>query len=75
MTIEKLLGLSTDELEKLSREDLSKYFADLLPLTRPRNVEQPKNTIKLARASAGLSALEALAKRQGLLADDESLDL
>lgn len=35
MTIEKLLGMSADELDKLTPAELEVYFAPYLAITRP----------------------------------------
>jgi len=40
MTIEKLLQCSADELEKMSDEELYKYFEPFLKFTRPELVEK-----------------------------------
>jgi len=60
MTIEKLIGLSTEDLESLSIEDLDKYFKPILSFTRPKNLKasdfksraQAKNTLNKRKNKA-----------------------
>lgn len=53
MTLEKLLGSSADELEKLSDKDLEVWAAQYWNVTRPAHVKQAKsasNNTKVATA-------------------------
>lgn len=40
MTIEKLLGMSADQLDKLTQAELEAYFAPYLQITRPVKKEK-----------------------------------
>ena len=42
MTLEKLIGCSADELEKMSPEDLVNWFSPLLRITRPELYAQER---------------------------------
>jgi hypothetical protein len=62
MTIEKLLGMSADELDKLTEVELKAYFAPYLNITRPERkisistVQQNKNAVVMSKLKqAGLS--------------------
>lgn len=61
MTIEKLLGMSADELDKLTEAELKAYFAPYLNITRPERkisvstVQQNKNAVVMSKLKkAGL---------------------
>ena len=43
MTIEKLLGMSADELDKLTQAELEAYFAPYLDITRPSQTKPSQN--------------------------------
>ncbi len=61
MTIEKLLGMSANELDKLTEAELKAYFAPYLNITRPERkinvstVQQSQNASMMAKLKkAGL---------------------
>lgn len=50
MTIEKLLGMSADQLDKLTKPELEAYFAPFLQIVRPAKVEGNGKKDKLLSA-------------------------
>ncbi len=44
MTIEEVIGMSADELEKMTQADYVKYFAEKLVITRPSPELRAKNS-------------------------------
>jgi N-glycosylase/DNA lyase len=75
MTIEKLCGLSADEMEAMTPEDLVREFAEYLPLTRPQKVvvieaKKTKAKKKLSNSvlleQAKVDRLKHLAEQFGL---------
>ena len=44
MTISEILGISVDELEKMSTEELTEHCKPFLNITRPDRAEKPSKT-------------------------------
>lgn len=68
MTIEKLLGMSADQLDKISKAELEVYFAPYLKITRPE-MAVPKKVAMAQKTNAVMSKLSkvnpSLAKELG----------
>lgn len=68
MTLEEILGLPADELEKITDKQWLEFIEPYLKVTRPELAEKPKQN-KSRPASARESLSEQKKKRaQGLLA-------
>ena len=68
MTIEKLLEMSADELDKLTQEQLNVYFAPHLVITHPDYLEEKpvKHNTKRTIAPDKIDEVNNLFKKFGL---------
>lgn len=70
MTIEELLECSADQLEAMSDEQLCKYFASYLNVTRPELVTRPeKDNHKVSMSGSKTSRVkdDKMARAQAIL--------
>lgn len=59
MTFEQLLEMSGDELDKMNKEELYKFFDTLLPKTRPElAIKSPENSKQIRRPSSRQERIE-----------------
>lgn len=68
MTIEKLLEMSADELDKLTQEQLNVYFAPHLVITHPDYLEEKpvKHNTKRTIAPDKIDEVNALFQKFGV---------